>query len=417
MTQADLHLLRASVLQFVDLAGTAPWKKRITHLRQELDASPFRAKVVVDYNWLELVLGDHLDVVSGGSSGEPLAPEDLTALYFAQAVVHAHSRLTPRGQQQLQGRLRDSLQSQTGFSSLFLEIDVARRLLDAGYEVQFADMDGAARYDLRFWNGATEGEVECKTLSTDAGRKIHRHDFHRFVDAVSPALNVRLEARVREAIVVTLDSRLPGDDTAQNELRTAVRRVLLDPDTPAVRGSFFSIGREACALGNDEVWLSATQQELYSKCREAYGENCHVSGGFSADGCCLLVVRSQREDDHSGPELEALKKAASQFSGTRPAFIAVQYDDISVADLALPHLRRRAGILSYALFSKDDASHVTATYFCAYHGMVVGQTGIGVPAFAVRNPQARFKLRASDYAPFLAHIPDDEFATTTRGSD
>jgi hypothetical protein len=121
-------------------------------------------------------------------------------------------------------------------------------------------------------------------------------------------------------------------------------------------------------------------------------------------------VRSQAEDDHSAPQLEALKKAASQFSGARPAFIAVQYDDVTVADLALPHLRRRAGLLSYHLFMKTGASHVVATYFSAYGGLVATESGIGIPAFGGPNPKPRFRVQPSDYAPFLGHIPDEEFA-------
>jgi len=353
----------------------------------------------------------------GNRANEPLAPCDLVAFYFAQTVVHAHGQLTPKGKRQLEGRLRDSLQLPTGFSSVYLEIDVARRLLDAGYEVEFTDMDGVGRYDLRFWRGTTEGEVECKTLSTDAGRKIHRHDFYRFIDAVSAALAARLEAPVHEIILITLDGRMPGDDRGQNELRSATRQLLLHPGVTTLRGSFFSILRDGADGRIGGVGMPATQEELYAKCRRAYGDNCHVSGGFVDNRCCLIVVRSQQEDDHSAPQLEALRKAASQFSGTRPAFIAVQYDDVTVADLVLPHLRRRAGLLSYHLFLKTGASHVVATYFSAYGGLVVAPNGIGVPAFGVPNPQSRFPVRPSDYSPFMERIPDEEFACLVGAPD
>jgi hypothetical protein len=197
----------------------------------------------------------------------------LAALHFAQTVVHAHGQLTPKGKRQLEGRLRDALQSHTGFSSLYLEIDVARRLLDAGYEVEFTDMDGTSRYDLRFWRGTTEGEVECKTLSVDAGRKIHRHDFYRFIDAVSAELTARLEAPVREVLLVTLNGRMPSDDARQDELRSETKRILQHPEVQTVQGSFFSISRDGYDRSLRGAGLPTTQEELYATCRRAYGDN------------------------------------------------------------------------------------------------------------------------------------------------
>ena len=80
MIQTDASLLRASLVPFVDLAGRAACNRRIAHLRRELQASPFRAKIILDYHWLELVLGKHMDAISADRSGEPLASEDLAAL-------------------------------------------------------------------------------------------------------------------------------------------------------------------------------------------------------------------------------------------------------------------------------------------------------------------------------------------------
>ncbi len=385
----EVDPLKPVLARFVNLAGEPAWAKRLAHLRRELEASPFRAKLAVDYNWLELILADQIENADAAAdqlhrdSAPHALPEVLAARHFAQTVVLVHDQLTPRGQRRLEGRLRDGLQSKTGFSSIYLEIDVARRLLDAGYSVEFSDMDCTARYDLRFWRGTAEGEVECKSLSADAGRKIHRHDFYRFMDAIGAQLADRLSVPVREAIVVTLQDRLPSNETRQEELRSATRRVLLQADLQTVQGSFFSIVREECKAQLESESPPRSERELYERYRRAYGDNCHVSGALLEDRSCMIVMRSQDEDDHSAPQLEALRKAASQFSGTRPAFIAVQYDDLTVADLALPHVRRRAGLLSFGIFRKDDASHVIATCFSAYGGLVVGPVGAGIPAFEV----------------------------------
>jgi hypothetical protein len=73
-------------------------------------------------------------------------------------------------------------------------------------------------------------------------------------------------------------------------------------------------------------------------------------------------------------------------------------------------MRRRVGILSYSLFQRGDASHVAATYFSAYRGLVISEIGIGEPAFSVPNPKPAYPAAPEDYSPFLGHIPDAEFA-------
>ena len=87
----------------------------------------------------------------------------------------------------------------------------------------------------------------------------------------------------------------------------------------------------------------------------------------------------------------------------------MQFDDIEPPDL-LRHLGRQLGILSYALFRRVSASHVSATYFSAYRGLAVSERGIFEPALAFPNPQPAYAVAPEDYLPFLGHIPDAEFA-------
>jgi len=122
-------------------------------------------------------------------------------------------------------------------------------------------------------------------------------------------------------------------------------------------------------------------------------------------------MRCEREDDTSKPWLEAMRKAADQFSGQRPSFVAVQFNDISAPDLMLPHLRRRAGILSYALFHHYGAAHINATYICGFSAVVARDGHLGSPAFAVSNPTPRFDIDPAEAAPFLVGLSDADFAS------
>lgn len=407
----DPEGMEECLVPFLELAGPARWRKRAVQLGEDAISSPFKAKIVADYHWLELALSTQMIVQEavGSVATEQLSIESIRALYFAQTAVEVHRRLSSYGRNVLEGRIRDAMKSDVGFSPLYLEMAVARRLFDAKFEVEFSDVEGIADFDLRFWKGNAHGEVECKSLSCDAGRKIHRKDFYRFIDAVGELTANRALSGVKEIMLVTLDDRLPAEERQQNTLRQAASRFLSDTGLPRLDGDFFTITREEYGSRLEQA-ASSGEREFYKVCRDLYGDNCHVAGSMTPDGVCLVIVRSRREDDHSDPMLEAMKKAGKQFSGTRPGFIAMQFDDIEPADLLLRHMRRRVGILSYYLFQRSDCSHVAATYFSAYRGLVVSDKGIGEPAFVVPNPRPSYPIAPQDYSPFLDHMSDAEFA-------
>jgi hypothetical protein len=270
-------------------------------------------------------------------------------------------------------------------------------------------MEGIAGYDFRFWKDNAHGEVECKSVSCDAGRKIHRKDFYRFVDSLGQLTARRTLSGLREVTLVTLNDRLPAEERKQRLLREAATKLLSDDGLQRIDGDFFTITREPYSSRLDQA-LPSGEREFYKVCRELYGDNCHVAGSMTPEGVSLIAVRSLREDDHSAAMLDAMKQAAKQFSATRPGFIAMQFDDIEPADLLLRHLCRRIGVLSYALFRRSEPSHVVATYFSAYRGLVASEAGIGEPAVAFPNPRPLFPVAPEDYSPFLEHIPDAEFA-------
>lgn len=411
--KTDLRSVEACIPPFIELVGVEPWKKRVDQLSKAAVDSPFQAKIISDYHWLEFILFHHIEKreTEKNINKKQITIELLAALFFVQTVINVHSNLSPSGRKILAGRLRSALKAETGFAPLYVEMTIARRLFDTGYDVEFSDLEGLAQFDLRFWKDGSQGEVECKSLSCDAGRKIHRKDFYRFMDTISDLLVSRAKDGAKDVLIVTLNGRMPASLEQQRVLSQAAKDILSRPDLKRIEGGFFTVTMQAHDA-RLEIALASGQREAYRLCQEVYGNNCHVSGPISPDGACLVVVRSQKEDDTSAAVLEAMKKAASQFSRTRPAFIGIQYEDIEPSDLLSLSLRRRAGLLSYYLFHRPDASHLAATYFCAYRGLIVSESAgrVGEPAFGVLNPISKPPFVATNYEPFFDHIPDAEFA-------
>ncbi len=382
--RTDPVSLATHVSRFLLLTGFERWKKRIEQLLRDKQQSFYQQKVVDDYHWLETGLNEQMLVVQGTKQPlEQLNVRQLSALIFCAMVMEIHTRLSPRGQRALEGRLADAMQ--TDFSSLYLEMDVALRLLEEGYDIQLNDLEGAAGFDVQFSKGSIIGEVECKSLSPDAGRKIHRRDFYRVIHSVNVELANHVAGNGNDVLLVTVTHRMPSDLGNQRILQKGLVRMLRTTGLNSLSGGFFTIRRydKAETLGsglpNDEG------QNLYDKCKKIFGSNCHVSGVMSEDGGAIVVMRSEREDDTSKPILEAMKEGAAQLSGKSPGFLAIQLEDLEPVELKLEHVRRRMGILSDALFRHYHADHVAGVQFSAYGAFEQVTGGFSRHTFTMTN--------------------------------
>ena len=90
-------------------------------------------------------------------------------------------------------------------------MEIATVLINQNFDVGFPDLENLGRADISFQQGAANGLIECKALSADAGRKIHRKHFYRFMDVISQEVLDRMSrSGVSELVLITLKDRLPS---------------------------------------------------------------------------------------------------------------------------------------------------------------------------------------------------------------
>jgi hypothetical protein len=401
-------ILRGYIPELVAIAGVRRWEKRVSHLRESAQ-SPYLAKIAADYHWLELQLEDELAKRKNPrtvAADDDFNPISRRALRFAQTIAEAHKSLPAEGQRKLEGRVRDALQAETGFAALYQEMEIAAALLNDNFEVGFPDLDGTGRADISFQRGGVDGLLECKALSADAGRKIHRKHFYRFMNSISEDILQRASAGENVLIIITLKDRLISNLQRSTPLVQATKDIAQSDQFFQVTGDDFHISCERYAQ-RFEMLPPMSETEFSKEAQSHFGPNCHVAGVRVGRGSCFLVMRSEREDDHSKPQLEAMKEAAEQLSGDRPGFIALQLNEISSADLALPHLRRRSALLCNYVFHETQASHIAAVYISAFGAISVAADSVAYPALALWNPRCRFDIRG---LPFRVGLPYEAFS-------
>jgi DNA invertase Pin-like site-specific DNA recombinase len=107
-----------------------------------------------------------------------------------------------------EGRLRDAVNGTYGARPFAYEISIATHLMHKGWDVDFVDYSGVARFDFLARQGGAEIEIECKTTSNDTGRKIHRQEVNRLADLLLQVRQQLAEHRGCHRILITVPDRL-----------------------------------------------------------------------------------------------------------------------------------------------------------------------------------------------------------------
>jgi hypothetical protein len=131
---------------------------------------------------------------------------------FAFAVVRIHAHLPSHGQARLCGYLKDGLKSDSGLAPVALEMAVAVHLWAADFDVEFTDMEGRGQFDFLATREGIELEIDCKTVSGDIGRSIHRNRMLDLLRLCQPAIQACLARRGGTILRITIPAALHGRD-------------------------------------------------------------------------------------------------------------------------------------------------------------------------------------------------------------
>jgi len=255
-------------------------------------------------------------------------------------TVSVNKRLSSQGQDRLRGMIRAALKDNRGFLSLGFELSVASDLMSKGFDVEFTDIEGHARYDYLVSRSGTRAEVECKATSYDRGRKVHRQDFYALAQVLSPRILAAVEEGRSIIISLELPSRLGTSRETLCALDALVKEALESPGD-AHKSDSGSARVLPWAIDPLSVDARTIQDTAVKTC----GHDFHSA--YVADGdrkhAILFLVTSREEDRVLASIYEQLKKAAKdQLEGSHPGLLFSHIDEIEPAQWS--SLRSRSGL-------------------------------------------------------------------------
>lgn len=139
--------------------------------------------------------------------------EIFASLGFAAQVLEVLDRSTFKQANTFVRRVRTAFSSSENMHGLRLELLAATHFVSRGHRVAWHRPRNAGTFDLLVEDLGPNGlEVECKSISEDKGRRIHRLDALKFLGEMRGDLaTVAQNLRSGLAVVLTVPYRLPRD--------------------------------------------------------------------------------------------------------------------------------------------------------------------------------------------------------------
>jgi len=318
-------------------------------------------------------------------------PSIFPSLAFAAQVLGVLERSTVKQAKAFVKRVRTAFSSSENMHGLRLELQAATHFARRGQRVAWHRVNNGGSFDLLIEDLGLSGlEVECKSISADKGRRIHRRDALEFWGELWRGVaGVAQNLRSGLAVVLTVHYRLPVDAGERAALaREVVARIVAG--SGATLGGADGVRIEPFDAAKIKAAKDKGREELRKAIDAATGTaNREVAlYGTSAGGMLAFVMQSTVEDDVLNQVFATLNdSAARQFTRERGAMFWVALQGIDADQLLSLHEQDSGAVeqptalrLGVSNFLHRAPDHIVGVVFSSRSGLfptVDGSTDSG----------------------------------------
>lgn len=268
-------------------------------------------------------------------------PSIYPSLTFAAQVLGVLERSTVKQARTFVKRVRTAFSSSENMHGLRLELQAATHFARRGQHVGWHRANDRGSFDLLVEDLGPAGlEIECKSISENKGRRIHRRDALEFWGELwRDVSGVAQNLRSGLAVVLTVSYRLPVDAGERAALaREVVARIV------AGSGATLGGGAEVRIEPFDPAMIKAAKDKGRDELRKAIDAATGTANreaavyGTPAGGMLAFVMQSAVEDDVLDQVFATLDdSAARQFTGKRGALFWVALQGLDADQLLSVH--------------------------------------------------------------------------------
>lgn len=288
-------------------------------------------------------------------------------------AAQSHSR---RRGQILLARVREALRRPRMMQAMQLEARVAIHFLIRRHQVFFPELGSSETYDLLVETLGPNGlELECKVVTHDKGRKIHRAEARDFLGRLQNSPLFQAFASTLEqglAVRVTVPNRMPEEPEWARLMQQVTSQVVLDTDGVLPDGTKVALRDfEVEELGRLEHPVPVATVEAANRVAGVQNGNVAIFRLGRRAGALVIAIESEQPDSMLHETFATLAVAAAkQLTGRRAGAFMTSLEDIGAQ--ALFELARDEGrngtysALNWAtsrFLEQDDYPHVVGVGF------------------------------------------------------
>lgn len=268
-------------------------------------------------------------------------PDIFPALAFGAQVLEVLERSIGRQGKTFVKRVQTAFRSVENMHGLVLELQAATHFVRRGHHVALHRRKNEGTFDLLVKDLGPNGlEIECKSISEDKGRRIHRRDVLEFLGEMQKDLtSVANNLSSGLVVVLTVPDRLPRETEKRAVLAGEVIAQINTGSSATLSGGtnvrivpFDPVSVATTKNGSREQWRKAIDAVTGTVNRDA------VFYETAAGGMLALVMQSTVNDDVLNQVFATLDdSAARQFTGGRGALFWVALQGVDATELQSLH--------------------------------------------------------------------------------
>jgi hypothetical protein len=320
--------------RFCEIVGDRTWLDRADYIDAEIKRNPLLIDYLPKQNSLVLAFSkcSHAAAHNGNRlpwelTGDPLMFEAHIFSVQTLALIDAATKFSKKRANSLISRVRDAFQYPTAIQALQLEARVATHFVRVGHSVYFPELgSGKERFDILNESLGPAGlEIECKAVTQDKGRKIHRGDAFEFFHLALPVIQtVACGLTAGLAVVVTVPGRLQQPEEFEALVNAMTQQILVGESGTLQDGTHVRIIDFRPEDLGDLKRPPSTQNR--AAVARITGTDNRESIIYQAERCCgvvILVLQSAQPDSMLHEVFATLAESSGrQLTGKRAgAFI------------------------------------------------------------------------------------------------
>ncbi len=328
------HEIPANFRRFVDVIGDRCWLDQSHRIAADIERNQFLQEYLTLQNSMALALTEcsRAALTNGNTlpSALTVQPQLLEGHIFVSQtlqLIDTAKRFSQKRADSVISRVRAAFKQPADIHAMQLEARVATHFLRIGASVRFPELgSGRERFDLLVEGLGPDGlELECKVVTHDKGRKIHRLEGLEYRHMALPMIQRHAMRQTSGlAVVVTLPKRMPLIEDFYAHIEGVDKQIQLGcngtlQDGTEIRLTNFS----PAAIGQLNSPMSAENKAAVARITGTENRETLIFKAPGVTGLVIFVLQSAQPDSLL-PEVFATlaDSAGRQLTGKRAgAFI------------------------------------------------------------------------------------------------